>query len=147
MKSPLEGVSDKAWAKFVSGMMVGAFDQVHADANALGAFRLMPRRLADLGYITDLRQRKSRSTGKTIWTGGFVGGVRAFLESPRLQYAAFEKSMVDYAWKLKSGDIARPAGMSLSGSLAVLHRGGPTALRSKIRPATRALLEKVAGVF
>jgi hypothetical protein len=59
------------------------------------------------------------------------------------------RSLGLYHELLRAGDIARPAGVSLAGALAILHRGGRGALRKwpDVFSDTRALFEAAQGAF
>jgi hypothetical protein len=150
MPSELPGVSAEAWAAFVRGMSTAPAGAV-SKANALGMFELTPRRLADLGLVKGLT--RSRSGQRTVWVAEFVAPMTShrFLTNPRAQYAAFVKSMRDYADKIAAGELVKPADMSLSGALAILHRGGPRGLENwtageRFAP-TQAAYDRVSEVF
>lgn len=150
--SPLEGVDDVVWTQYVRLMIVAPVSAVSA-SNALGMFGMMPRRLADLGMIKKLKRQQSNAN-KTIWAGEFISPLTAnkFLKNPQLQYIAFARSMKDYDRKMESlGEIARDPSMSRSGALSILHRAGPSGLKTWASgnrfPSTVDAYERVAGVF
>ena len=151
LRSEISGVSDEHWSQFVRHMGNPELLSTVSESNALGMFQLMPRRLADLGIVTNVQRAKSPA-GRTIWVAVFVPPMTcaAFLRSPQEQYRAFARSMRDYADRLQSGEVSRGM-LSLSGALAVLHRAGPRGLQTWTRgerfPATIAVHERVAGVF
>lgn len=129
LASEVEGASDEQWTEFVRRMISARLTAVSA-SNALGMFEMMPRRLADFGYVTQLqRAQPKRDNGKkrTIWVGKFVAPLtsKAFLRSPRAQYQVFCQSMRDYVRRIESGEIEPCDDLTLSGALAVLHRIGP----------------------
>lgn len=130
LQSRLSGVSDEAWSQFVRCMMTGGQMSV-SPSNALGLFEMMPRRLADLALVKNLRRTKSK-TGRTIWCGTFIPPMTSgrFLQSPFTQYDVFSRSMMDYDAKMSAGSIDRPAHISRAGALALLHRAGPNALKT-----------------
>lgn len=151
VKSQLPGVSDECWTQFVRGMITADADSV-SPSNALGMFELMPRRLADLQIVAKLARAKGPS-GRTVWVAVFIPPLTSdkFLKSPEAQYKVFTKSTQDYAKRVNSGEIEKDDDMSLSGALAILHRCGPSGLKtwsSGLRfPATEATYDRVAGVF
>jgi hypothetical protein len=152
-RSPLPGVSDEAWAKFVYICATAPRRHVSA-SNAYGMFEMFPRRLADFGLVTNLRRARAAS-GRVVWEGDFVAPLTAelFLSSLRAQYRAFCLSIVDYAERIARGHIkvSAAAGLTLSGVLALLHRAGPHGVESwtkgKCFETTRSLVERAHGVF
>lgn len=155
--SEIDDVDDEQWTAFVRAMITAPLEAV-SESNALGMFEMMPRRLGDFGLVDNLQRTKSRpnpETGRqrTIWVGKFVAPMtsRAFLRSPRAQYQVFCQSMRDYAARIASGEIEPCDGLSLSGTLAVLHCCGPRGCEtwaSKERfPATEELVERADGLF
>ncbi len=156
LPSPLPDVSDEAWTKFADQMRTAKMGAV-SKSNALGAWELKPRRLADLGLVMSLSYTKDPKTNRLIWTGDFIPPLSAkkFLNDPMLQYKTLVKSMVDYANKLCSGEIALPDGgipedMSASGALAILHRAGPNGLKAWNTDrfeSTNNLYSRVNGIF
>lgn len=152
LSSPLQGVTDEAWSRFVRASITAPLTAV-SKSNALGMFELTPRRLTDLGLVCALRRGRSPSDGRTIWVARFVPPMTAhrFLRSPRAQYNAFCVSIVDYAKVIRDGKIVRDATMSLSGALAILHRAGPSGLARWTEGArhevTVAAYERAAGAF
>lgn len=150
LPSPIVGVDDAQWSQFVAGMVVQEPEAV-SDSNEVGMFAMKPRRLGDLGFVK--RLARDKKGGRAVWVGAFVAPLtpEKFLRDPELQYHVFAKSMKDYAKKIESGEIERPPGVSLSGSLAVLHKAGPMGLKSWSQgerfPSTEKSYERVAGVF
>lgn len=140
------GVSDAAWTKFVRAMVTQRVAHVTA-SNALGMFEMTPRRLKDLGLVTHLVRATSPSTGKPIWVAQFVRPMTCakFLKSPVAQYAVFCRSMLDYVHRMSTGEIARPADMTLAGALALLHRCGPSGIRTWLE--SRRLTETEAAYW
>ena len=155
LESQIPGVSDEQWTEFALAMKTA--DQRSSADNALGMFQMKPRRLADLGLMTNVRSSRSL-TGRMAWKGDWVAPLteRKFLESAAEQYNAFGASMRRYVAGLEDGSVAQPESgvptdMTMSGALAVLHRCGPNGL---IRwcsgdrfPETEALFEAVNGIF
>ncbi len=157
LKSEIPGVSDEAWTTFAKALKTASPSAVSA-SNAFGMFELKPRRLEDLGLVTNTTCTRS-PTGRMVWVGEFVPPMtlKSFLGSPKLQYRAFAASMKNYVDRLRNGSIPRPDGgkpdgMTLSGALAILHRCGPSGLKtwndeSKRFEDTKALYENANGVF
>lgn len=151
LSSQLPGVSDERWTQFVERMMTSKFDAV-SDSNAVGAFEMMPRRLADLGLVERLARSKSPA-GRIVYVAEFVPPMTSdrFLRSPEAQYDAFCASMRDYDARMSSGEIARDPSMSRSGALALLHRCGPKGLETwragERFDNTKKIYENTAGIF
>lgn len=156
LESELDGVDDEAWTEFVLAMKTQEPSAVSA-SNEYGMFALKPRRLADLGLVKNLSN--ARSGKRMVWVGDWVPPLteKLFLATPRLQYKAFAASMQRYATGIADGSITMPDGgrpedMTLSGALAILHRAGPSGLKTwgdeaKRFPATIDLYAKVNGTF
>lgn len=150
LRSQLPDVSDEAWTQFVRGLAVAKPNHV-SESNALGIFEIMPRRLADLGLVGNLKRRKHGR--KTIWVAVFVPPLtpEKFLRSPELQYRTFVRSMRDYDQRMQSGDIPAAPGVSRAGALAILHRAGPYGLRNWTEgdrfETTERIYDQVAGIF
>ncbi len=157
LDSPIEGVSDEAWTEFACAMRTAQPTAVSA-SNALGAWEIKPRRLADLGLMKELHRTRA-PTGRMVWVGEPIAPftIRGFLEDLPMQYRTFAESMRRYVAGLRDGSIprpdgGRPAGMSLSGILGILHRCGPSGLKSWNDPEkqfndTRELYDRANGVF
>lgn len=155
--SEIDGVDDEQWTAFVRAMITAPLEAV-SESNALGMFEMTPRRLSDFKLVDGLQRTKSRpnpETGRqrTIWVGRFVAPMtaRAFLRSPRAQYQVFCQSMRDYAARLESGEIEACDELSLSGTLAVLHRCGPRGAHvwanGERFSDTEELVERADGLF
>lgn len=151
LSSILPGVSDEDWTEFVSAMATAELGKV-SPSNALGMFEMMPRRLADLGLVEGIARTKSPA-GKTIWVAVFAPPLTCdtFLRSLSIQYRVFCKSILDYFRRLESGEIEMLEDVSLSGALALLHRCGPSGLKtwasSERFPSTVATFQRANGVF
>lgn len=155
LNSELPGVSSEAWTKFARAMRTAQRGAVSA-SNGIGGWELKPRRLADLGLMKNTSCVRS-ATGRMVWVGEFVSPLtlKDFLANTKLQYQAFSASMRKYLAGLRNGSIAKPdggtpAGITLSGVLAILHRCGPNGLKSwntKQFPDTAALYESANGIF
>ena len=89
MASQIPEASDASWTRFVE-LMAGnnAFATVSSRGD-LGLFQMSPRRLADLGYVTNPR-KDARGT----WTGDWVAPYsrEKYLSDGKLQYESFVKA-------------------------------------------------------
>jgi hypothetical protein len=126
MPSPLDGVDDIAWTKFVKKMGTGRLDSV--TPKGIGSFQISVRRLTDFGILKD--PKKENGT----WTADWIVPKDKLLTTPRLQYKIFERSMVNYARNIKDkypdqiGKTFEGTPATLSGLLAVAHVAGASAL-------------------
>jgi hypothetical protein len=151
LKSEIPGISDEEWAQFVRSMITAPVSAV-SPSNALGMFEMKPRRLADLGLVGKLSRTKAPS-GRTVWTAVFVSPMTSdkFLKSPRAQYKVFSLSMRNYAKRIANGEIIKEPDMTLSGSLAILHKAGPNGLKTwkegQRFPSTQAIHDRISGIF
>lgn len=152
LKSEIPQASDPAWTRFVSEMISAKVSTV-GKSNEVGMFEMKPRRLADLGYATNLIRGKSPSSKRTIYFADFVAPITElkFLSSPSTQYRVFSHSMKNYARRIEQSEIEKPVDMTLSGALAILHRAGPKGLESwqngKRFSDTVAAHERAEGIF
>jgi hypothetical protein len=148
-RSPIPGVSDGAWARFVHALEVQPIRAV-SESGGCGAYDLRPRRLVELGYAEDLRLERTQG-GRQVYACRFKAPWTQdrFLADPVAQAAALRRSMVLYHEDLQGGAIRRPDGVSLAGALAILHRGGRGALEAwpDLFHHTRALYEAAQGAF
>lgn len=145
-KSPLSGVSDVAWDAFALALSVRGVSATAA-SGGVGSFELRPRRLGELGILTNMHRDER---GK--WVGDYVlPDTEALIRCrPARQLEIFSLSMVAYDADLTSGLLARPDGASRSGCLAILHCGGTGALERWPEGAfktTRAIFDRVNGLF
>ena len=152
LKSELEGVSDDAWTRFVRAMKTQGPAAISA-SNAFGMFEMRPKRLEDLGLMTELSSSRS-PTGRMVWTGKWVAPVseKVFLENPRVQYKVWITSIKLYVDSIYTENEDLPSGISLSGALAILHRCGPRGLinwgdTENRFPETIDLVERTNNVF
>lgn len=149
--------SDAAWTRFARAVQSASPGAV-SPSNALGMFEMKPRRLADLGLMATSSQVRTPS-GRMVWVGDFVAPMTKdkFLRDSGAQYRAFADSMRAYVAGMKDGSVptpdgGRPKGMTLSGALAILHRCGPSGLKTwndeeKRFSDTVALYERANGIF
>ena len=126
--SPLAGVSDEAWNRFVYAMDVQAMNAV-SESGGFGSFDIRPRRLAELGLMTNLRSTRTDG-GRQILTGDFVLPLsrERFLSSPVRQYNTFVLSITKYDEDIEAGKLEVPDGIEHSEALVILHVGGRGAL-------------------
>jgi uncharacterized membrane protein YjjP (DUF1212 family) len=149
LPSPLPEVDAGAWTTFVRAMMTATTTHVSA-SNALGAFEMTPRRLQDLGVLSELKRTRSIKSRRVIWAANKEidhESAKKFLRSISMQMKIFERSMVDYASKLSAGAVKLPDGCSLSGALALCHRAGFAGLSAARFPATQDLYQRANGIF
>ena len=151
LKSQLPGVSDECWTQFVKALMTAKVDSV-SDSNAVGIFEIMPRRLADLGIVRNVKRTRGPSN-RVLYVAAFVPPMTSdrFLRSPQKQYEVFCASIIDYDGRMGTGEIERDPQMSRSGALALLHRCGPRGLETwksgEQFENTKKIYDKVAGIF
>jgi len=151
--SPLSGVSDEAWEKFVYAMDVQPIGAV-SSSGGFGSFDMRPRRLVELGLMSKLRYVRMLD-GREVYEGKFVGIVdglpltrERFLNDITIQHEILAKSMVAYDEELKKM-LAKLDGLSRAGVLAILHRGGRGALAKwpEMFSDTAALVARCQGCF
>lgn len=146
--SPLSGVSSDAWQRFVVALETQPVGVV-SKSGGLGSYDIRPRRLVELGYASGLRS--FRCEGRQIRRCDFTKPwtQKLFLSDPFAQYAVLARSMHTYYDALCKGEIERPRGASLAGTLAVLHVGGKGALKGwpKLFSNTKALYDRAKGAF
>lgn len=149
LKSPLPGVSNEAWVRFVSALEVQPIRAV-SDSGGLGAYDMRPRRLQELGLARVGKLTRS-VRGRFKNECEFVPPLTQsqFLNDPVAQYRALVLSITSYHRDLTSGKLRKPEEMSLAGALAILHRGMRGALRSwpELFSETRALHDRARGAF
>ncbi len=146
LKSPLPGVSDAGWDAFVRALDVQPADAVSA-SGGLGSYDIRPRRLVEIGLAENFRI--DREPGRRDRQGCDFKSSKLFLADPRRQLAALARSIARYHAEVASGAIQVPAGLSLSGALAILHRGGRGALAAwpDLFDDTRELLKRTERCF
>jgi len=153
LKSELPGVSNEAWTDFVFAMKTGEKTAV-SPSNGLGMFDIRYKRLQDLGLVTDLQYKRDLETNRSVQVANWVPPLTrdGFLASADAQLDVFVASMRAYFEEMRKKVIAMPTGCSVSGALAILHRGGRAALTKWADPtqrfeATTALFNITNGVF
>ena len=157
LQSEIPGISDEAWTEFSKAMKTAEVGSVSA-SNGHGMFEMKPRRLADLGLMKELSCLRG-PMNRMVWKGEFVSPLtqKIFLKDPKVQYRAFSASMRKYVDGLRDNSIprpdgGRPEGLTLSGALAVLHRCGPSGLKTwndeeNRFPDTVNLYQRANGIF
>lgn len=145
--SPIVGIHNEAWTKFVRSLATQPLNSVSA-SNGLGMFAHRPRRLCDIGFMKNPTFFRAPS-GRMVCRADFVSPMtdQIFLRDPNAQYEALRRSMLDYSQRISSGELRKPASMSLAGALGILHRGGPGALRGKRFPDTEVVFQMVKEAF
>ena len=145
--SPLAGVTDLAWQRFVAVLEVQMIGDVSA-SGGLGSFDMRPRRLVELEYATGLRSVRT-DEGRQVQACDLIRSQRRFLADTIAQYAAFQRSCVLYSQAMQRGDIKKPDDVSLSGALCILQVGGKGALAGwpKLFENTRARYEAAKDLF
>ncbi len=164
LESVLPGVSHKAWTDFVFAMKVAPLNSI-SKSNGLGMFDIRYKRLQDLGLVTNLSYRRDPIINRSVQVADWVPPLTKdkFLKSANAQYKTFVASMKAYFDELRTGTltvgvngnaviITLPRGVSYSGALAILHRGGRSALAKWSDPtqqfeATRELVRVANGAF
>lgn len=143
MRSPLSGVTNEAWTKFVRVLEVQPLSAV-SESNTIGMFAHRPRRLVDIGIMEKPRHFRAPNE-RMVCAAEFVPPMTdiLFLKSPLAQYEALVASMVGYAKEYEKV----PDGFSFAGMLAILHRAGPPGLRGKMFDETKALFERAKDLF
>lgn len=146
--SPLLYATASQWSNFVRALVV---QELRDDTTAgFGLFALRPRRLEDLGIMTNLRRVGEDENGRPLWDGDFILPLTRdrFLMSYLAQYNALVKSVVAHA----ANATKLPKNMTTSGALAILHHaGGPWGLKSWVkgnrRKDTAELFDRTNGLF
>ena len=153
--SPLQGVSNEAWTRFVTALETQTLSTI-SSSNALGAYEMRPRRLQDLKMMTNLHVIRKpvpgSDTPRQIWEGDFIPPytLKKFLSDPVLQYTTLVKSVLEHDKELAKRTY--PSEITRSGALALLHRGGWSMFDSWSNPkkrfsSTNYLFLKTNGVF
>lgn len=147
--SPLEGVSNSAWERFVKTLEV-QLSSATSESGGFGAYSMRPQRLIELGYAQKLPPTRT-AAGRQIQECEFVlpWTKKRFCTDALVQFEAFSKSNVVYYRALMNGELKKPKEVSLSGALAILHKGGEGALRAwpKLFTDTRDFYERAKGIF
>lgn len=159
--SPLPGVTDEQWKAYLRALATPAHVDKVSPRLALGAFLFTYPRLGDLGYVKNVR--RATLNGRPVWTGDFAPPLtlERFLAEPTLQVEAMGKSTRDYLPKVRVlfgkylGQELEGRKATLSGLLAVAHRGGLKGLAGWVKnardrqvyPNTTAAYLAANGIF
>ena len=148
--SPIEGVTDVAWRRFVR-MMEGPDPKEVSPALHLGLYNIGYHRLKELGLVSEARQ--VTKGGRRVWVGRFKAPLTLglFLNNPTLQYTVFVRDMVDrvslvlpYVGREIEGKRASLSGLmataKLAGRKGFLSWVSDPAERQKHHKTTRAFL-------
>ena len=150
---PFPNVTATAWNRYVRLMATAKADTV-SPSNQLGLFQIGFPRLADLGYVENLR--KGQKNGRAVWIADFrpPASLAAFLSDPVAQYVAFvETTKADRAAVIKRhadaiGKTVAGTTATLSGLLAVAYNAGLVGHdRWLSRPEARAKTPRTTGVY
>jgi hypothetical protein len=141
--------------------MASAHPETVSPSNQLGLFQIGFPRLADLGYVENLR--KGRKNGRTVWLADFrpPASLSTFLKDPVMQYMAFvETTKVDRGAVIKRhadviGKTVAGSAATVSGLLAVVYNAGLAGLAhwlsgSEARthaPRATAAYQRANGLF
>jgi hypothetical protein len=152
LRSPLERVSDHAWARFADALTIDddagpnngkpRWFSARTHAGGLGCFGILPRRLVDIGFAKMARVIDGRTVA--------VGLVRGFLVNPLAQRDALNASIQRYDADLDKTVLLLPSEISRSGALALYHRLGPDALakwQKHKQQSTEALFRRANELF
>ena len=124
VESPLPGVTAPQWDALARACSVQGIRAI-SRSGGIGSYDMRPRRLGELGVMENLR----RGPGGR-WVGDLVQEYADLGVDLRLQNRVFAASMVAYDQEIASAALVLPEGVSRSGGLAILHRGGGGALRA-----------------
>jgi hypothetical protein len=144
LKSALPGVSDEAWDHFVRIMSTKSITNVSL-GGAIGSFELRPRRLGQIGVMTNLRRGD-----KGIWEGDLVEKYEHLGRDATQQYQVFALSMRLFDEEMSGGKVKIPPGVNRGGALAILHCGGKEALGmwpEKMFKTTKILFDKTNEIL
>lgn len=155
-ESPLSGVSDDAWSKYVNAQKRGKLNSV-TPGYALGIWHMGMRLLQDIGMAKNVKLVPVGD--KQVYKGDFVAPLTQdiFLRDASIQYEAFRRAAVRDANYLRSkfSDMlkAKDGKVTLSGLLAVARYAGLKGAElwltqpSTRKEATTAEFNKFKGYF
>jgi hypothetical protein len=160
-ESPLEGVDDADWTRYVRRARVAKVDSV-SPSYRLGTFALSARELADAGLMSSAYKGEYKGR-KGVWLGEWAEGrsLDAFLASAQQQYDAMvelTRIQARYVFEYledKLGTDIDGQKVTLSGLLAVARKGGRSGVRQWVGseedraafPESGALFARFNGLF
>lgn len=158
--SPLPGVGDELWSRYVRRSRVARPSAVSPD-NRYGCFALSARELADAGWLLDAR--KEQVGGRLCWTGTWAPDrdELRFLRSADEQHEALatlarlHARVVEERHRGLVGQVVEGQPATLSGLLGVCRRAGLGGLRGwatdaaqrRKFPETTAAYARLNGIF
>lgn len=147
--SPIEGVTDIAWRRFVR-MMEGRDPREVSPSLHLGLYNIGYHRLRELGLATDVKQVPKGE--RRVWVGKLKPPLTlgVFLASPTLQYGVFVKDVIDRLPLIAPfvGREIEGRRASLSGLLAAVKLAGRKGFLSWVESETeRARHPKTTRAF
>jgi hypothetical protein len=152
-RSEPQAVFNLRWTKFLLAMVREVSDVSNGH---VGYFYFAWPRLVYLKLATNLRKEEN-DKGRKIWTADLLSPptIEEFLESSKLQYAAFSKSILDYLPTILRPQFTAFVGkdiegkrVSISGLLAVAHVAGIEGLKSWLsNPEDREKYPNTTGAF
>ena len=122
--------SNEQWKTFARKLATQGIGEI-SESGRLGVFGLGARRLKDLGLMDDVK--KIELEGKLVYMGSFIPplSMERFLNSPRVQYNIFKRSMVDYHKSIKESGLDKLIGkeiavepLTMSGLLGLASQAG-----------------------
>jgi len=161
LTSPLEGVDDEDWTRYVRRARLARPDYI-SPSYRIGAFAMTAADLGDIGMMCDVHKGEHDGR-KGVWLGTWRNGysLRAFLESPEVQYEALTKLTRYHAEGIHKrhatiiGTVIAGQKVTLSGLLAVARKAKLGGLRQwvtseedrKAFPESGALYARFNGLF
>lgn len=151
LKSELPGIYDEQWTDYAFAMKIANRGDISL-SNGLGMFDIRYKRLEDLGFVTNISYKRdpiiNRSVQVAEWLPPYTQD--KFLKSANFQYRAFSASNRHYFKELRNRSLSMPPGVTFSGALAILHRGGRSALAkwaTQQFDETREIFDMANGIF
>jgi len=154
MPSPIAGVEDAAWRKYVSTQRGAGLGTI-TKSYLLGMFLLGMRVLQDVGMARNVKLQDFK--GRQVFKGDFVPPITEarFLSEASLQYEAFKRMTAAHAKYIatKYPDVIKEGHVSLSGLLAVAKQAGLTGMDKWLldpanrKESTTAAFKRANGIF
>jgi hypothetical protein len=149
-KSPLVGVSQRSWLRYII-IMARRPKNWLSPRGRMGAFDMDARRLSDIGFMATPRKATvGRETG--VWVGEWKAPLSesVYLKSLPLQYVSFTRSMTAMVPKANKFVGATVDGRmcTLSGLLGVGHLAGESGIESWVKdPKVREKFKATTDTF